>query len=381
MTLSFAYHVFSHDGMRYRTTRAAGVTRDQSAALEQFFFGQTNDPAYLASLEREPGVIWRRLETVATLTRVRPGKQDANQRATLRFETLILPRESVVTPALILGLVCGRWTYFDDRVEVTPAAQTPAKLHPQRISDILMNLDGSERIVRQAAAISLADVARIVSERAPDPEFSLAYKSLNARAPVTVNLASGAVSESTMKTIRTTASRNDRGSDGRPAYAGPGTARPSPVVVGLFVAVIALQLISLWSGRARPPSDLDTMQDHLITRIQSVDDNVNTLREKQSKAIDTLITRIQSVDDNVNTLREKQAKAIDTLQKNFTDATSSIGDKINAASDRTNNGIDELNKGLETLRDDVRKKNADIVRSISEITARIEELVDSMAKP
>ena len=49
----FAYHIFSHDGTQYRTTRIGGVSSSEARALEQFFFGQSNDPAYFAGLEQE----------------------------------------------------------------------------------------------------------------------------------------------------------------------------------------------------------------------------------------------------------------------------------------------------------------------------------------
>ena len=46
---------------------------------------------YLASLETEPGLIWRRCGEKIAFARVRRGEDDTSGRATLRFETLVAP--------------------------------------------------------------------------------------------------------------------------------------------------------------------------------------------------------------------------------------------------------------------------------------------------
>ncbi|MEW6249767.1 MAG: hypothetical protein AB1716_03910 [Planctomycetota bacterium] len=187
----FDHHVFAHKDGRYQTTGASPtVGRTHASLLEQYFFGQTNDPGYLSSLAATPGLIWRRIGDRYGLTRVLAGVPDANGRATLRFETLLIPAASAA--ALLTNLapiVRAKWQERDQKMVVTGVGSpSPGELHPAVVSEALLALQSGSCAVLSAERVSLADVQTILKRCAHDPAFSLCYRSLNDRAPVSLNL-------------------------------------------------------------------------------------------------------------------------------------------------------------------------------------------------
>jgi len=80
----------SRDG--YRTIAASpDISPDERATLEALVFGQTNDAAYLASLEREPAVFVRHMPSGRiAVTRLFAGARDDAGRATLELRTLVM---------------------------------------------------------------------------------------------------------------------------------------------------------------------------------------------------------------------------------------------------------------------------------------------------
>ena len=141
MTKIYDCHVFAHKDGRYQTTHAStGVTNSERAMLKQFFFGQTNDEQYLGSLAQEPGVIWRRVDGRYALTRVLAGKQDASRRATLQFETLLIPPEALELADNLAQLVTSKWGFSREGASSTCSVVAPRQdLHMDKVSNIVLN--------------------------------------------------------------------------------------------------------------------------------------------------------------------------------------------------------------------------------------------------
>jgi len=190
----FDYHIFAHKGGRYQTTDVSPtITPAEKAMLEQYFFGQSNDDAYLSSLATAPGIIWRRIEDRFALTRVLAGQRDANGRATLRFETLLIAGEAADTLASAVAPVAlAKWQRYGQQFVVAGPRQTMTDdLHPDIVSQAALAFQSTQRAVLRSDAASLADVQAIIKRCFRDQGFSLCYKCLNDKAPIAINFAWG----------------------------------------------------------------------------------------------------------------------------------------------------------------------------------------------
>lgn len=191
--LSFEFHIFAHVSGRYQTADCSSeLEAAERRALEQFFFGQTDDRSFLENLIEEPGVIWRRVGSRYALTRVLPGQRDAHDRATLTFETILVDAAVANQVALSLEqVVKSPWERLGQSiyVELTPAsAHAPSS---QIVSDALDAANAGNRFQCDARRVSLSEVGEIVRRGYADPDFSLCFKCLNHRAPVTVAFCTG----------------------------------------------------------------------------------------------------------------------------------------------------------------------------------------------
>ena len=367
MSKAFAYHIFAHDGSRYRTISAAGISELESKSLEQFFFGQTNDEAYLESLESEPGIIWRNLNGRGALTRVKNGQIDSNGRATLRFETILFPASQRAKASQKLdALVLSSWEFKEEGAFLTSSNDTAAgEVHPEKISDVSMAVRDGGRVVRRATDFSLTDVAKIVSSCGDGADFSLCFKSLNNTAPVTVNLVSLEVPERNMNTSQAkslqTAPRRiqnetSHGRSGSDWFA----------LTGIY-AILAIQLIALWRGIAAggASADFSAMQN----AIQNNDvDNTKDIKQSTANALDAaskaIMTNTTGAFGEVkNNVFEKVAQ----LEKSIQSAKEAVSEKISSLETSQATANKKASDQFSNLKEDVGKIDVGKLVDIKEV--------------
>lgn len=360
MTTSYECHVFAHKGGRYQTTHVStGVISSERAALEQFFFGQTNDEQYLASLARDPGVIWRRVDARYALTRVLAGKKDANGRATLRFETMLIPTNTSPVADKLAELVRSTWRFSREGASLTDSVEArPEELHMDKVSSVVLHFRECKRTVARATTFSLRDVEKIVSLCRNDPAFSLCYKSLNERAPVAVNLVFGNISERQIMTRATTMPPHPKPERvGTVPSTSPSTG--SLVAIALFL-VIVMQIITLFVVRSsNGASPTDTMQKHIIARIESKAQEGSKERDEHLK--------------EVSMKMERTTDKLAAVEKQLTAGS--------AALERVQRALNEVRKLASTHDDGVRQLVRDLENRIDETFRRhrteLEKALDS----
>lgn len=387
MTRTYDCHVFAHKDGRYQSTHAStGVTNTERTALEQFFFGQTNNEQYLASLAQEPGVIWRRVDGRFALTRVLAGKKDANGRATLRFETLVIPAEASGIVDNLAALVRSTWRFSSEGASSTFSVEArPQELHMDKVSSIVLDFRASKRIVARSPTLSLTDVEKIVSLCRNDPAFSLCYKSLNDRAPVAINLVFGDVTERQIMTRTTTMQAHP---NREPVRSVPG--RPPPTGIFMPIAlclVLLLQIITLFVvGSSSNPSPSDEMQGHIITRVEhesqkgsderragfgevskKIDgtwQKLSELEEQSSLRSSKLKSDLEKVRGDVNSLKNIAAEQDKRLHQAIRNLVDTIGSNHRKALQEHLKLLRKLKKKLDSLA----QEQKDIHNKLKEIT-------------
>jgi len=315
MNSTLPYHVFAHKDGRYQTVLAVGLSEGQAKSLEQFIFGQTNDPRYLSSLRDEPGVIWRPVEQATALTRVHQGANDPHGRATLRFETVLISAGSSPAGAQRLAeIVLGHWEASEQGASITlKSASASGPLHPDKISDVVLAVQRAERVIQPANSFSLRDVAKIVSTSIGHSEFSLCFKSLNRTAPVLVNLLSLEVPR---------AGAQSPANSGRPRPLSKKEvvmpekrvlSSQTPMAIAIYFA-LTVQILLFW--RATNPSttatDRDAMQGHLMTRFAKVDTATTELQTHLNQ-LDQAASNIGSSIHDMNKSLMEKINVIDEL--------------------------------------------------------------------
>jgi len=164
------WHVYGRSSKGYTTLRRSpGLSPRLVAELERFDWGQTADRDYLDSLHASPGVwIVPRSDRV-DVTRVLQGPPDSAHRATLEFQTLLVPHDvysRAVLPRLPAALTrsdswwCGACDW--DEIEPTPSdAYRPDVV--QRIVDLLRDPElHRTSLVAPEGAASLEEVLAAV---------------------------------------------------------------------------------------------------------------------------------------------------------------------------------------------------------------------------
>lgn len=355
MSKAFAYHIFAHDGGRYRTVSAVGISGAESKALEQFFFGQTNDESYLGSLEGEPGIIWRNLNGRGALTRVKNGQIDSNGRATLRFETILFPSSQRAKASQKLdALVLSSWEFKEEGAYLDSSNNTDSgEVHPDKISDVSMAVRDGERVVRRASDFSLTDIAKITSSCGHAAEFSLCFKSLNNTAPVTVNLVSLEVPERNMNTSqRKSFQAAPRRIQNETLH---GRSGGDWIALGGICAILVIQLFTLWRGVATGPvsGDLSTMQN----AIQNNDEaNAKDIKQNTAKELGVATETIRSdtrraLVEIVGSVSEKVAQ----LEKNIQSTKEAVLERIASIETSQANANKATSDQVAKLKEDVVK--------------------------
>lgn len=381
MTNLFPYHLFAHQAGRYQTVQALGLSDRESKALEQFFFGQTNDPAYLSSLANDPGIIWRAVMGRLALTRVRQGAKDQEGRATLVFESIVLSTEQALAATLRFPeLVLGNWTKSTDGVSVSapPPSANAGDLHPEKVSELLLSIQDGQRVVRRADSFSLRDLGKIIARHAREDSFSVCYKSLNPTAPVTVNLVSLGVAEANMTDNRpsTTAKRPlgqqslvtsnaESGSLGFPAIA-------------IYIALI-IQMVMFWMVARVPArtSSSDEMQTHILSRIEKSDTDqdkrLNDLGLNLDKRFSSFKTEIESnvaqFAKEINEAAKENKAAIEGLAKNEEKSKDDLDKKWTTLV----GSIDNLGQSLDSMKKDLQQ--------VAQSMAALRTMMEEQAKP
>lgn len=194
--MQFSWHLFGNDGTGYRTLRHSKDLDSQTCErLERFTWGQSNDGAYLASLDASPA-IWvepvKGRQDLFALTRILRGHQDADGRPSLRFATLLVPPEvwaNEVAPALF-EVACNDTLWdFDcgtEKVSVAlcPEAHAPGQSQMQVVERVLRSVReaavGRSTVVVPVTMLDLVDLCWIVQQLRPDERqsMSLAYGAL-----------------------------------------------------------------------------------------------------------------------------------------------------------------------------------------------------------
>lgn len=356
MSDSYPYHVFAHEGGRYQTVKSVGVTSAEGKILEQFFFGQTNNTDYLASLSAEPGIIWRVTDTQGALTRVRQGNNDLSGRMTLRFETILVPRAKGKAALQDFdAVVLANWEFGANGATVVPNPSfQPSKVHPDRVSDVVMAVRGGRRVTRRAATYSLRDVGKIISACWDATSFSLCFKSLNNAAPVDVNLLWVEASERDMP--KTAAAPIRTATNRQRVEAGSHNAPTSNLLIlaGVYVT-LAIQILIFWSGTSRqnPSGSFDQMQGHLIARMEKVKEDINV---EHRKSLEKLKNDFQ---DRFKEAEGRFAESLTPLQQ--------LGDsntkKIETAENNLSGRLAELEKHTIVKLDEGTKRTEDIIKS------------------
>lgn len=206
MIVKISRHVFgSHQG--YRTLGAsADLTAEEIAELESFAFGQTDDSAYLASLDREPAYWSRALSSGRrAVTRVLPGPVDDQGRQSLRFVTAIIHAADWLralagedAPLLRVERV---WAWTGEariaREEITvskPPRVRPTAEQRERILSLLALIETFSNADNVTIALApremTPDELAMVIALLPHwyrPRFSYAVRSLSEALPVQLN--------------------------------------------------------------------------------------------------------------------------------------------------------------------------------------------------
>lgn len=399
MSKPFAYHVFAHDGSRYRTISAVGISELESKSLEQFFFGQTNDEDYLGSLESEPGVIWRNLNGRGALTRVRVGQNDSNGRETLRFETILFPGSQRAKASQKLDvLVLSSWEFKEEGAFLSASGESAGEVHPEKISDVSMAVRAGGRVVRRAADFSLTDVAKIVSSCGDSADFSLCFKSLNNTAPVIINLVSLEVPE-----------RNMNSSLIKPLQTVPRQApRETPqgrsvdywITSAGICAIIAIQLFTVWRGFSpgAMSGDFSTMQNAIQNKDDAIAKEVmrttaGGLDESTKKIMANTESAFASLNNNV-------FKELGQLKDNIQSIKETLGSQVSIEENSRKNDFNEITKQLSALKQEVSKiesirnqlekqqtdsqqlksKVEELSTKVAEVTTKVAELKTSLVE-
>lgn len=336
----FDYHVFAHVEGRYQTAEmSAGVTATEKGTLEQFFFGQTNDEQYLSSLAREPGVIWRRCGERFLLTRVLAGARDANNRATLRFETILVrPPQAQAVIEHLGALIVSPWETRPDGA-VIARLQQPAgrKLHPDVISDAVMAGRERKRFVRSVALVSLLDVQKIIQSLCDDDEFSLCHKSLNESAAATVNLIAD-VAKTRRAAVITTPKPKTAPLPQAPPPRAVATGLGAPVLI-LLSAVLIMQivLVLVVLGVGGPAPVEETAQQVILDRIEvRSKDQVRKLSDVESAVLAANREAKRALETNITSVVESKAK---TLDSSLTGAMDELKSDVKTQLDATKSGV------------------------------------------
>ncbi|NLG43810.1 MAG: hypothetical protein GX547_11225 [Phycisphaerae bacterium] len=357
----FPYHVFAHRDGRYQTAeRSAGVTPAENALLEQFFFGQTNDPEYLASLSSEPGVIWRRCGERFLLTRVLSGGPDAHGRATLRFETLLIPADSAPSVVRVLdAVVLSRWEKSRAGATITElSASSRDTLHPEVVSSVAQAVAASRRTIHSATNISLKDIQAIVQRCLALPEFSLCFKCLTSGAPVAVAFlyGSGPPTPANLPMEKTPLSQFPRsGSAPAARFATAGVLAVSLVVV-LLLANMAAMI-------------------HITTRLSSFDRYQNDMQQKILNPVFETRGDVQKSLEQGDQLAAMQDALKQMLGKTATaESLAELANSQRGAKDAIEGAIREGDETLLTKLGELRDASLSTANNVEAIKQELEKL-------
>lgn len=377
----FPCHVLAHHDGRYQTTVSHGITPNETKALEQFLFGQTNNAEYLESLQSQPGIIWRRVGNRFALTRVRKGDTDPDGRSTLIFETLL----DTGTHSLLVQRACetvlANWTFSKAGALVRyPSERPQLDLHPENLSEILLAVRNDKRVVRQAAMFSLRDVGKIIASCADDTSFSICFKSLNRQCPFRINLSSLKVSEKEL-------SLPPSGRAGQQRLAPPtrgdlavprtnASDRTNMPVVMLIILVLFIQIVILWRtpnvSNSLQPSD--AMQDHILTRIEEAKKEVLKNEQINNKLLATIERMVQDQLGHIRKLETRFEESTNQARSQQAEMQNIVKD-IRLALARTKEEQAKLDKDLSELLKTVKASK----NSSTKLTEKL-KLVESTLK-
>lgn len=354
----FDYHVFEHMDGRYRTTASSpGVTAAERAAVEQFFFGQTNSASYLDSLAAQPGLIWRRPAERFLFTRVLRGEKDANGRDTLRFETLLLDLDQAkVIGGTLAPCLISSWEHVGDRIVVPSLANRPSvALHRDLISEVLTGIEAGRRIVRSAEDVSLNDVEKLVRLCVDRDDFSLCYRSLNGQAPVQINFTS---SSAVGRTPRTSVTEQPVSSlpNKRPQVAvRAATSGLLLIALALFLNTALLAyLILRSSGSSLPNASLENnLKNQIVRERESTSGELKDLEGRlQTDRNQDIGTIKKSIED---ASRKDRSEVIQRVGSDLRDRQVALEKKIDKGSDETSKSLKVLSDSMSGLRGSVDK--------------------------
>lgn len=319
MPEAYDYHVFAHKDGRYQTVGAsASVSAEERRVLEQFAFGQTNDPAYLASLDQTPGVMWRRAGRRYALTRVRNGQPDSSSRATLRFESILFEHEQAGAVLSSLSqLVLGQWQEREGRALLTPAGRSSQSLHPALVSDAALAVDGGRAFRAPAEKANLRDVEAIIQRCFHAPGFSLMFKSLAEHANATVNLVAGARSTDVVSAPREDGPVNVL----RPRHATPPRGQRAGATVDfVMVALLLLNSVLLLAIAMRSPRNAGSAQESITSQINKVAKQLDGVQRQRFDEIAKLVQDRPTTTD----LEERLATSVGPIEPRLSTLDNSL---------------------------------------------------------
>jgi len=382
-------HVFAHRG-HYRTLLSSDSLQvSEIEQLEQYHFGQTNDPTYLESLRQEPGLMLHRLKSSRfALTRVVKGPLDAGGRSTLAFVSLVFPESAWLTSIAsnLISIVQLPGTVWDGRTPVVDV-QEPQPLplgegYSVRLADDLVaqyqaaSAWGAS-LLCFSDTISLRIIAHVAATAATEDlqRFSFAYRALSDAVPVGINVLDRRYTPSgTASATKWFEHDNKISSKTSLVYTQARTPRPfgdpiedvsvdqsykEPVPMdkqnkqpgeGLLKVVAVMSLLTLFAvallwmqaPRATPGSSwaVATSDGGLIDRAKQIQDSLNDVlknasdTERQHKEI---LEKQAALEQQVRAISGKQAEfekllsdTSEKLQKSVADAQANLEKKVDA---------------------------------------------------
>lgn len=377
MTERFSCHVFAHSEGRYQTVYAVGVATDEKRHLEQFFFGQSADQRYLDSLREQPGVIWRRIGSRISLTRVSLGDRDANDRTTLRFETLLAESTNTALRSQVADLCTGKWNFSDDGVAISVQGPSLSKsVNAGQISKIVLAARDGSRVVARADELSLEDASKIIQHAADIPGFSLCYKSLNRQAPVSVNIVALAVSETVkMKPKRSSASMTRQ--PNRPSTQRTGHQSNATFTLIVILIAFVVQTGVLWMvvGASSGETDTSKMQKHIIDRIVAKSEEqmakIEAESGKQMKKTDVATSEFHRLLDEQRSENKQHFAEITNNQKR---QDAKFAERITLV-DRQ---LKEMKSADVNREDKAKRKRREMAQQLEELDKRMGERFDAL---
>jgi len=297
------------------------------------------------------------------------GSPDADGRATLRFESLLIRHDRVTAfSAQLARVVTAHWEKQAGRMTIRPGKDAArSTLHPAVISDAALAGQETRRFTCSSDSVSLRDVEAIVERCSMIPDFSLCYKSLNDRIPATINFVYG---DSRARIVsRRQPERKMQPLPTPPPPAARSVTRgqtPLLVLLSVVVGVQTLLLIYIAINLPERQEIGETAQDTILKRF-------DWLQEKTSEGFhETRKELSQIYDEGANEHKRLLAVAgndIKEVKDTLGNTRGAVEERIERAEEtiqrQSKKTLDDLQEALQGRLDKVREE---VIRRVKSMT-------------